>query len=160
MNLCLFRRPKLPTKLYKTLKLLITDCWEHDPDKRPDFDEIVKRLNAEVREEVWNKPEPTFVNDAEFLKNSVDYEDVEGDESEEDNEEEEIDFTLLNNSLNSKIAELEKYKMENALLREQLSTGRVSKGGGQAEEIKKAKKVKVEKKTEVELPPMFAGLLK
>ena len=77
-------RPKLPTMFYKTLKALICDCWEHDPDDRPDFDEIVRRLNGEVREEVWMKPEPDFVCDENFLKNSVDYEENEGNEEEEE----------------------------------------------------------------------------
>ena len=77
-------RPKLPTMFYKTLKALISDCWEHEPDDRPDFDEILRRLNGEVREEVWMKPEPNFVCDENFLKNSVDYEENGEEEAEEE----------------------------------------------------------------------------
>ena len=124
MNPCLFLRPKLPTRLYKTLKALITDCWEHDPDNRPDFDEIVRRLNAEVCEEIWTKPEPYFSCDDNFLKNSADYDGFEEEDEEEDDEND------VTRRLKSKMAEMER---EISSLKDELTTERFGKSGAREE---------------------------
>ena len=58
-------RPALPKSLYKSLKKLIRDCWHKDPNRRPMFDEIVKRLLNEVNIEIELKKEPIFTCDFE-----------------------------------------------------------------------------------------------
>ncbi len=53
-------RPRLPRRFvraYPQLDKLIRDCWQDDPELRPDFDEIVRRMN-DVRLEVVSSPEP------------------------------------------------------------------------------------------------------
>ncbi|KAG0564885.1 hypothetical protein KC19_8G147700 [Ceratodon purpureus] len=37
-------RPELPTTCPPSLEVLIKDCWNHDPKKRPKFDDICRRL--------------------------------------------------------------------------------------------------------------------
>ena len=38
-------RPPLDDKIFsKPLQSLIERCWAHDPEKRPEFDEILKDL--------------------------------------------------------------------------------------------------------------------
>jgi len=98
-------RPTLPTKLFKSLKKLICDCWQHDPELRPTFDEIVMRLNGPIRDEVTLKQEHIFVNDDDFAKNSVDYEVNEGDGDDDDSEEEKYEETIK--TFKEKVAELE-----------------------------------------------------
>ena len=39
-------RPQLPSDLSPAVRDLITMCWERDPNMRPTFDEIVKRLST------------------------------------------------------------------------------------------------------------------
>jgi serine/threonine protein kinase len=60
-------RPLLPMNFlmaYPKLSKLVTDCWSHEPEKRPIFDEIVRRLNGEIADEVRRKEEPliTFLS--------------------------------------------------------------------------------------------------
>jgi len=98
-------RPTLPTKLFKSLKKLICDCWQHDPELRPTFDEIVMRLNGPIQEEVTLKQEHTFVNDDDFAKNSGDYEVIEGDGDDDDSEDEKDEETIR--TVKEKVAELE-----------------------------------------------------
>ena len=63
---------------------IIASFWAFESDLEIYFDEILRRLNGEVREEIWMKPEPSLVCDENFLKNSVDYaENEEGEEEEE-----------------------------------------------------------------------------
>jgi serine/threonine protein kinase len=38
-------RPAIPIFIVPSIRNLITDCWAKEPEKRPSFDEIVKRLS-------------------------------------------------------------------------------------------------------------------
>lgn len=40
-------RPIIPSHCNKAVRNLITDCWDKDPTKRPDFNEILKRFKRE-----------------------------------------------------------------------------------------------------------------
>ena len=173
-------RPKLPTMFYKELKALISDCWEHDPDDRPDFDEIVRRLNGEVREEVWMKPEPSFVCDENFLKNSVDYEESEEEEVEEEK------LIMLKQSYMDLLTKLEQETPSNdnaefiAMMKERISrvegeleakqqqrknaselAGTPVRGRGRRKVAakKKEKTANVGEEPAVPLPAMFAGIV-
>lgn len=44
-------RPTMPQALNKNAQKIITDCWQDDPEKRPNFEEIVERLKGVLREE-------------------------------------------------------------------------------------------------------------
>lgn len=39
-------RPTIPESVHPDLAALMRECWDKDPDKRPDFSNIVKRLEA------------------------------------------------------------------------------------------------------------------
>ena len=115
-------RPKLPTMLYKTLKALITDCWAADPLDRPDFDQIVMRLNSEIRDEVMWKPEPVFVNNENFLLNTIDYDDEDAAEDEKDEK-----LVILSQRMSELVEELqETLPEENLDLLDLLKTRRAS----------------------------------
>ncbi|GMH53913.1 hypothetical protein TL16_g01562 [Triparma laevis f. inornata] len=47
-------RPELPDNIPKTLSALIKDCWSANPNNRPNFEEILERLDGEVHEEIYN----------------------------------------------------------------------------------------------------------
>ncbi len=54
-------RPRLPhgfRTAYAALARLISDCWDHDPHQRPEFDEIVRRMGEDVKDEVRSREEP------------------------------------------------------------------------------------------------------
>jgi hypothetical protein len=53
-------RPKLPAEFYPSLIDLIWRCWDDDPAKRPNFDEIVRLLMGPVGMEVQSNQEPIF----------------------------------------------------------------------------------------------------
>jgi len=57
------RRPTLPKKFYPGMINLIWRCWDDDPDKRPDFDEIVGLPMDDVGHEIWSNEEPIFGSD-------------------------------------------------------------------------------------------------
>ncbi|KAM9975096.1 hypothetical protein ACTFIW_008571 [Dictyostelium discoideum] len=38
-------RPPIPDSFPKSLKTLIQKCWDHDPNKRPSFNEVTQRMN-------------------------------------------------------------------------------------------------------------------
>jgi len=38
------QRPKLPKNCHPVLARLVTRCWDHSPDKRPNFTEILEEL--------------------------------------------------------------------------------------------------------------------
>ena len=46
-------RPDIPNFVFPSLKSLITDCWNNDPNRRPSFEEIIVRLDADVHREVF-----------------------------------------------------------------------------------------------------------
>jgi serine/threonine protein kinase len=56
-------RPLIPRAFrasYPRFTKLLKACWQGNPKDRPNFDEIVRRLNAEVRDEVNASPEPVI----------------------------------------------------------------------------------------------------
>jgi len=53
-------RPTLPKEFYPGMIKLIWRCWDDDPDKRPDFDEIVGLLMGDVGHEIRSNEEPIF----------------------------------------------------------------------------------------------------
>ena len=53
-------RPTLPKEFYPGMIKLIWRCWDDDPDKRPDFDEIVGLLIGDVGHEIRSNEEPIF----------------------------------------------------------------------------------------------------
>jgi len=59
-NLDLGWRPKLPDEIYPKLANLIITCWDNDPLMRPDFEEIVNRLNYYLSKEVKDEDEPVY----------------------------------------------------------------------------------------------------
>jgi len=60
-------RPILPKALYSSLKLMIHDCWQADPEKRPTSEILMSQLSTMIRDEVSSLPEPHFFyNDDDF----------------------------------------------------------------------------------------------
>ncbi|GMI38302.1 hypothetical protein TeGR_g9302 [Tetraparma gracilis] len=53
-------RPTLPDEFYPSLIDLIWRCWDDDPEKRPDMDEVVRLLMGPIADEVRSNPEPIF----------------------------------------------------------------------------------------------------
>ena len=39
-------RPELPTAMPKAVEDLLVKCWDHNPETRPTFKEILKQLRA------------------------------------------------------------------------------------------------------------------
>lgn len=70
-------RPQIPDDLPSPMRDLITMCWERDPDFRPTFDEIVKRLSTgeiyfnDTNVEEFKKYIKSTLNTTEQLKNDV-----------------------------------------------------------------------------------------
>jgi len=103
-------RPTLPKSLYKSLKKLIRDCWHNDPDKRPTFDEIVKRLLNEVNIEIELKKEPIFICDFEHPENNdKDYDENNDDQNDKEND---VDADILNMQIRLETVEKEKEILE------------------------------------------------
>jgi hypothetical protein len=58
------RRPLIPKPFrvsYPKLTKLLKECWEGNPDLRPNFDDIVRRLSGEIMAEVGANVEPELV---------------------------------------------------------------------------------------------------
>ncbi|GMI21575.1 hypothetical protein TeGR_g3392, partial [Tetraparma gracilis] len=53
-------RPALPDEFYPSLIDLIWRCWDDDPTKRPDMDEVVRLLMGPIADEVRSNQEPIF----------------------------------------------------------------------------------------------------
>ena len=67
-------RPQLPGSAPKTLCALITDCWHPNPSSRPNFEEIMSRLDGEVHEEIFppiSEVEPSPKARARSRKDSI-----------------------------------------------------------------------------------------
>ena len=131
-------RPELPTALFSWLKKLIEACWDQDPEKRPDFDEIVERMNGVVRSEIELQREPVFTCDfGDPANNDKDYEArgavVSGGEAGEgtndDDKEEEIE------TLRAKLRRIEGEKKE---LEKELATTRKFAKQGEEDDQKVA----------------------
>jgi hypothetical protein len=50
-------RPGLPDTVPKALADLIRDCWSTDPNKRPNFETVLLRLDGEVHDEIYTSIE-------------------------------------------------------------------------------------------------------
>ena len=154
-------RPPLPKKLYKSLKKLIKDCWALDPEKRPTFDEIVKRLLDEVKIEVELKPEPVFTcNYPNPANNDSDYDDKNGN----DEDEEEEDFETEIQGLRIKLSDLADVEKRNEELEMELAkTKRMLKSEGSKNDGKEEKEKDKGNGNAEEPPPaipaFIAGLL-
>ncbi|GMI23079.1 hypothetical protein TeGR_g9797 [Tetraparma gracilis] len=53
-------RPTLPEEFYPSLVDLIWRCWDDDPEKRPNMDEVVRLLMGPIADEVRSNHEPIF----------------------------------------------------------------------------------------------------
>jgi serine/threonine protein kinase len=49
-------RPNIPDTVPTTIKELVTECWELDPEARPYFPEILDRLGYECKAEIYGIP--------------------------------------------------------------------------------------------------------
>ena len=81
------------------LNLLIEECWSHEPKMRPNFDDVVKRLNGEIADEIRRKEEPTIVflhklNDSIYHKRMEDSGVVARAASEDSSDDEKLVTTL------------------------------------------------------------------
>ena len=56
-------RPHLHCTVYPSMRKLIQDCWKNDPAERPTFDEIIKRMEVTIIEEIFILDEPDFTID-------------------------------------------------------------------------------------------------
>jgi hypothetical protein len=112
-------RPLLPLpfkKAYPKMCRLIEDCWKQDLKERPNFDQIVARLQGEITSEVLRKEEPKIArigeeDDKEYwdrLKSngSEDYSDDDGNE--------EADMETVRRTLKTELIS-ERHKHEEAL---------------------------------------------
>ena len=54
-------RPTLPSQMYPSLKKLVEECWDNNPEARPTFEGIVTRLGSEIALQVNTLPEPNVV---------------------------------------------------------------------------------------------------
>ena len=102
-------RPSLPNNLYRSLRRLIEDCWDDDPDRRPDFDQIVSRLGGDIRTEVDFMIEPEFTRDwKKSTNNDADY-DLDGeDDTKKNNESDTIDAAEEIEKMRSEILSLKR----------------------------------------------------
>jgi hypothetical protein len=56
-------RPALPesfTSNYPKLTGLVNQCWLNDPALRPDFTDVLRRMNGEISDEIRANKEPTI----------------------------------------------------------------------------------------------------
>jgi hypothetical protein len=125
-------RPKIPKPFrisYPKFTKLLKECWRGVPSERPTFDEIVRRLNGEVADEVRRNPEPDITL-LHLQSDAVYWEDIEGEEEEEEGKEGEGGEDA---KLKAKYAELERLQAatmkENEALMKKLSTMRGGEGG-------------------------------
>jgi hypothetical protein len=85
-------RPILPlsfVKAYPKLHALIQECWRVRRKERPNFDEIVHRLQDAIGDEIKHREEPKIVlysvEDDEIYRNRIGKEDEIEESDEEDN---------------------------------------------------------------------------
>jgi len=60
-------RPPIPKNCLPSLKALLEDCWQKDPNRRPDFTEINQRLNNILVEAAVNDPDAQAFWKEKFL---------------------------------------------------------------------------------------------
>lgn len=64
-------RPPIPADCLPSLKSLLEDCWQGNPNRRPDFEEINKRLDEILVEAAINNPKGREFWKKYFLKEYV-----------------------------------------------------------------------------------------
>jgi hypothetical protein len=64
-------RPAIPMFIVPSIRELITDCWAKEPEKRPSFDEIVKRF-SETKLKVMTKANSSKIR--EFVERIEEWE--------------------------------------------------------------------------------------
>ena len=121
-------RPLIPKpfrKNYPSFTQLLSECWQNKPDLRPNFDEIVKLLNADVLDEVRRNPEPEI--ELLHLQDDIIYweDNASGGWEQDDDSDEDVEGGDKVNQLKADITTL---KAENIILVERLS--KYEGGGG------------------------------